>query len=163
VLCAASAIGDFLKFPSVMRAAETVGCPPRLCTVLGLIKVAASVGLIVGLDGNVVGTAAAAACRSTSSSRLELTCESGIDYREPSRLWSCSQSVVQLSLLPSEASDALRTSLTPPVSGMWPSDSVVLNTQLRDTCCQKSECANSNNHQAVVANHQRVSPTLSTC
>jgi len=59
VLCAASAIGDFLKFPSVMRAAETVGCPPSLCTVLGLIKVAASVGLIVGLDGNVVGTAAA--------------------------------------------------------------------------------------------------------
>ncbi|MFM8452321.1 MAG: DoxX family protein, partial [Acidimicrobiaceae bacterium] len=60
VLCAASALGDFLKFPSVMRAAETVGCPPSLCTVLGLIKVAASVGLIVGLDGNVVGTAAAA-------------------------------------------------------------------------------------------------------
>ncbi|MFM8970892.1 MAG: DoxX family protein, partial [Actinomycetota bacterium] len=60
VLCATSAIGDFLKFPSVMRAAETVGCPPSLCTVLGLIKVAASVGLIVGLDGNVVGTAAAA-------------------------------------------------------------------------------------------------------
>jgi len=59
------------------------------------------------------------ACRFTSYSRLELTCESGIDYQEPSRLWSCSQSVVQLSLLPSEASDALRPSLTSPVSGMW--------------------------------------------
>ncbi|MEY4796969.1 MAG: hypothetical protein RJA50_453, partial [Actinomycetota bacterium] len=39
-------MGDFLKLPSVMKAAETVHCPPNLCTVLGLIKIAAATGLI---------------------------------------------------------------------------------------------------------------------
>jgi hypothetical protein len=49
VLCTASAIGDFLKLPSVMRAAETVG----------LIKMLAAVGLIVGFAIKVIGIAAA--------------------------------------------------------------------------------------------------------
>ena len=52
-------MGDFLKLPSVMRAAETVHCPPNLCTVLGLIKIAAATGLIVGLTVDKIGTAAA--------------------------------------------------------------------------------------------------------
>ncbi|CAB4654103.1 unannotated protein [freshwater metagenome] len=59
VLCTASAMGDFLKLPSVMRAAETVHCPPNLCTVLGLIKIAAAAGLIVGLTVDKIGIAAA--------------------------------------------------------------------------------------------------------
>ncbi len=59
VLCTASAMGDFLKLPSVMRAAETVHCPPNLCTVLGLIKIAAAAGLIVGLVDDQTGIAAA--------------------------------------------------------------------------------------------------------
>ena len=59
VLYTASAMGDFLKLPSVMKAAETVHCPPNLCTVLGLIKIAAATGLIVGLTVDKVGTAAA--------------------------------------------------------------------------------------------------------
>jgi hypothetical protein len=52
-------MGDFLKLPSVMRAAETVHCPPNLCTVLGLIKIAAATGLIVGLTVDKIGIAAA--------------------------------------------------------------------------------------------------------
>ena len=59
VLCTASAIGDFLKLPSVMSAAETVGCPPKLCNILGLIKMLAAVGLIVGFAIKVIGIAAA--------------------------------------------------------------------------------------------------------
>ncbi|MFM7093897.1 MAG: DoxX family protein [Actinomycetota bacterium] len=59
VLCTASAIGDFFKLPSVMRAAETVHCPTDLCTVLGLIKIAAATGLIVGLTVDKIGTASA--------------------------------------------------------------------------------------------------------
>jgi hypothetical protein len=59
VLCTASAIGDFLKLPSVMRAAETVGCPPSLCNILGLIKMLAAVGLIVGFAVKEIGIAAA--------------------------------------------------------------------------------------------------------
>ncbi len=52
-------MGDFLKLPSVMRAAEIVHCPPNLCTVLGLIKIAAAAGLIVGLTVDKIGIAAA--------------------------------------------------------------------------------------------------------
>ena len=59
VLCTASAIGDFLKLPSVMKAAEAVGCPPKLCNILGLIKMLAAVGLIVGLAIDEIGIAAA--------------------------------------------------------------------------------------------------------
>ena len=59
VLCTASAIGDFLKLPSVMKAAETVGCPPNLCNILGLIKMLAAVGLIVGFAIKEIGIAAA--------------------------------------------------------------------------------------------------------
>jgi len=59
VLCTASAIGDFLKLPSVMRAAETVRCPPNLCTVLGLLKTLAVVGLIVGFAIDAIRIAAA--------------------------------------------------------------------------------------------------------
>ena len=59
VLCTASAVGDFLKLPSVMKAAETVGCPPNLCNILGLIKMLAGVGLIVGFAIKEIGIAAA--------------------------------------------------------------------------------------------------------
>ena len=59
VLCTASAIGDSLKLPSVMKAAEAVGCPPKLCNILGLIKMLAAVGVIVGLAIDEIGIAAA--------------------------------------------------------------------------------------------------------
>ena len=42
-----------------MRAAETVGCPPNLCNILGLIKMSAAVGLIVGFAIEEIGIAAA--------------------------------------------------------------------------------------------------------
>lgn len=56
VLCAASAIGDFRALPRIVESLETVHCPPRLLPVLGLVKLAAAIGLIVGLTVDGLGT-----------------------------------------------------------------------------------------------------------
>jgi uncharacterized membrane protein YphA (DoxX/SURF4 family) len=56
VLCTASAIADFRALPRIVQALETVRCPPRLLPVLGLVKIAAAVGLVIGLAAEGLST-----------------------------------------------------------------------------------------------------------
>lgn len=59
VVCVVSALGDFAKVPSLVETMTRLGISPTMLPVLGLIKIVAAIGALIGfsIDGLAIATA----------------------------------------------------------------------------------------------------------